>query len=41
MTDFQALYTAVLEGNAPTAKATVQAALDEGADPEQDRKSVV
>ncbi|MBM3493840.1 MAG: cobalamin-binding protein [Armatimonadetes bacterium] len=34
MTDLQALYTAVLEGNAPAAKATVQQALDEGVNPE-------
>ena len=35
MSDLQALYTAVLEGNAPTAKAVVQQALDEGVNPEE------
>ncbi len=34
MSDLQALYTAVLEGNAPAAKAAVQQALDEGVNPE-------
>jgi 5-methyltetrahydrofolate--homocysteine methyltransferase len=35
MSDLQALYTAVLEGNAPAAKAAVQQALDEGVNPEE------
>lgn len=35
MTDLKALYDAVLEGNAPAAKATVQQALDEGVDPQE------
>jgi len=35
MTDLQQLYTAILEGNAPAAKSTVQAALDEGVDPQE------
>ena len=35
MTDLQKLYTAVLDGDAPTAKATVQAALEEGVDPQE------
>ncbi|HSV74812.1 MAG TPA: corrinoid protein [Chthonomonadales bacterium] len=35
MTDLQQLYTAILEGNAPTAKSTVQAALEEGVDPQE------
>jgi 5-methyltetrahydrofolate--homocysteine methyltransferase len=34
MTDLQPLYTAILEGDAPTAKSTVAAALEEGADPQ-------
>jgi 5-methyltetrahydrofolate--homocysteine methyltransferase len=35
MTDLQELYTAVLEGDAPTAKSLVQTALDGGADPQE------
>lgn len=35
MTDLQALYTAVLEGNKPLAEQTVKAALEEGANPEE------
>ncbi len=35
MTDLQPLYTAILEGNAPAAKSTVAAALEEGADPQE------
>ena len=34
MTDLQPLYTAILEGDAPTAKSTVAAALEEGVDPQ-------
>lgn len=34
MTDLQNLYTAVLDGDAPTAKSVVQAALEEGTDPQ-------
>ncbi len=34
MSDLQALYTAVLEGNAPAAKEVVKQALDEGVNPE-------
>lgn len=35
MTDLQSLYTAVLEGDAPTTKELVQQALNEGTDPQK------
>lgn len=35
MTDLQTLYTAVLDGDAPTAKAVVQEALDAGSNPKE------
>lgn len=35
MTDLQPLYTAILEGDAPTAKATVAAALEAGVNPQE------
>jgi 5-methyltetrahydrofolate--homocysteine methyltransferase len=35
MSDLQPLYTAVLEGDAPTAKAVVQKALEEGTEPQE------
>jgi corrinoid protein of di/trimethylamine methyltransferase len=34
MTDLKPLYTAILEGDAPTAKAVTQKAIDEGIDPQ-------